>query len=169
MATRTKPSRSKAAPRQRSAAVKKRSTPSAGAGREASVEDGLDALEDPQTARDSRALMQLMRRISGGARPKVWNVGTIGFDAYHFKYDSGREGDGHALGFYPRDAKLTVYLMDGTARHAANLARLGEHTTSRVCVYLKRLDDVRLPVLEEILEASYAYLKAQDGRMHRVD
>ena len=94
-------------------------------------------------------------------------MATIGFDAYHYKYDSGREGDAQAIGFYPRKDKLTVYLMDGTARHAEQLARLGKHSTSRVCVYIKRLSDIELPVLKQILQDSYGYIKSQDGHMHR--
>lgn len=132
----------------------------------ASVEDVVSAL-DEQTAEDCRTLMAVMHRISGAA-PAVWNVGTIGYDSYHFAYDSGREGDGHALGFYPRKGKTTVYLMDGTERHSELLAQLGKHTTSRVCVYLKRLGDIDLGVLEQILRSSYAYLKDHDGNVKRV-
>jgi hypothetical protein len=131
-----------------------------------SVEEVVAAL-DEQTAADARVLIDLMRRISGH-EPRLWNVATIGFDSYHFRYDSGREGDAHALGFYPRTGKTTVYLMDGTARHADLLAQLGTHTTSRVCVYLKRLSDISLPVLEDVLRESYRYLKAHDGTMHRI-
>jgi hypothetical protein len=121
---------------------------------------------DERTAQDAHVLLGLMQRISGH-EPQLWNVGTIGFDSYHFRYDSGREGDGHALAFYPRKAKTTVYLMDGTERHTDLLADLGTHTTSRVCVYLKRLSDIDLAVLEQVLQQSYAYLKAHDGTMHR--
>ena len=126
----------------------------------------LDSL-DEAVASDSRVLVEMMTRISGH-QPRLWNVGTIGFDSYHFTYDSGREGDDHALGFYPRRGKITVYLMDGTARHAQLLAGLGKHTTSRVCIYIKRLSDVDLATLEGVLRASYEYLKSQDGTMHRV-
>ena len=126
----------------------------------------VDSL-DESVAADSRVLIEMMTRISGH-QPRLWNVGTIGFDSYHFKYDSGREGDGHAIGFYPRRGKITVYLMDGTARHAQMLAGLGKHTTSRVCVYIKRLSDVDLATLEEVVRASYEYVKSQDGNMHRV-
>ena len=131
-----------------------------------SVEQVVAAL-DEQTAADARVLIDMMRGISGH-EPRLWNVATIGFDSYHFRYDSGREGDAHALGFYPRTGKTTVYLMDGTARHADLLAQLGTHTTSRVCVYLKRLSDISLPVLEDVLRGSYDYLKAHDGTMHRI-
>ena len=132
------------------------------------VKDFIASLEDEQTANDSLVLIGMMRRISR-RQPKMWNVGTIGFDTYHYKYESGREGDCHALGFYPRKGRITVYLMDGTARHAELLARLGKHTTSRVCLYIRRLDDVRLPVLERMVRRSYEYLKSMDGRVPRVE
>lgn len=131
------------------------------------VREFIASLDDEQTVTDSRVLVEMMRRISGH-EPKIWNVGTIGFDSYHYKYDSGREGDNQILGFYPRKGKLTIYLMDGTVRHSELLARLGKHSTSRVCLYIKRLSDIELPVLEQILQQSYEYIKSQDGRMHRV-
>ena len=68
------------------------------------IKDFLASLHDEQLAKDSLALIEMMQRISGH-EPKLWNVGTIGFDSYHYKYDSGREGDGHILGFHPRKGK----------------------------------------------------------------
>ena len=131
-----------------------------------SAENYIASLDDEQTARDSQVLIAMMRRISGH-EPKLWNVGTIGFDTYHYKYDSGCEGDACPLSFYPRKGKITVYLMDGTARYAELLARLGKHSTSRVCIYIKRLSDIELPVLEQIVQQSYGYVKSHDGHMHR--
>jgi hypothetical protein len=127
----------------------------------------VDSLDDEQTRADSKVLATLMKKITSKA-PKVWNVATIGFDSYHFKYESGREGDCHALGFYPRKGKFTIYLMDGTERHTKLLAKLGKHTTSRVCLYFKRLGDLDLDVLEKILTQSYAYIKAHEGKMGSV-
>ena len=126
---------------------------------DSAVERYVDSL-DEQTAGDSRALIEMMRRISGH-EPTLWNVGTIGFGTYHYKYDSGREGDGHTIGFYPRKGKLTVYLMDGTARHSALLADLGKHTTTGYCVYIKRLSDVDVAVLEQIVQASYEFVESK--------
>lgn len=131
-----------------------------------SIKEYIASLEDEQTIQDSQVLIEMMQQISGH-KPKMWNVGTIGFDTYHYKYDSGREGDAHVLGFYPRKGKITVYLMDGTVRHSELLTRLGKHSTSRVCVYIKRLSDIQLPILEKIMQQSYKYIKAQDGHMHR--
>ncbi len=131
-----------------------------------SVKGYISSLNDEQTVQDCLVLFDMMQRISGHA-PKMWNKGTIGFDTYHYKYDSGREGDGHTIGFYPRKGKITIYLMDGTVRYAELLARLGKHSTSRVCIYVKRLSDIELPILEQIVQQSYAYVKSQDGHMHR--
>ncbi len=130
-----------------------------------SVNDYIATL-DEQSAADSRVLIDMMQRITG-CEPNLHNVGTIGFDTYHYKYDSGREGDSPAISFYPRNGKLTVYLMDGTVRHSELLASLGMHTTSRVCVYIKRLSGINLPVLKQIVRQSYEYVKSQDGHMHR--
>lgn len=145
-----------------SPATKSKSTP-----KNTSVQEFIAALGDEQSIADSHALIDMMKRVSGH-EPKLWNVGTIGFDAYHYKYDSGREGDSQTIGFYPRKGKLTVYLMDGTSRHSELLTRLGKHTTSRVCVYIKRLSDIDLSVLEQIVQQSYVYIKSQDGHMHRI-
>ena len=132
-----------------------------------SVKDYIASLNDEQTQKDSLVLLEMMQRISGH-EAKKWNVGTIGFDTYHYKYDSGREGDGHVIGFYPRKGKITVYLMDGTARHSELLAKLGKYTTTGYCVYIKRLSDIDLPVLEQIVQQSYEYIKSQDGHINRV-
>ena len=133
-----------------------------------SIKEYLDSLDDEQTVKDSYVLIEMMQRITGQT-PKLWNVGTIGFDTYHFKYDSGREGDAVPMSFYPRKDKMTIYLMDGTVRYSELLAQLGKHTTSRVCVYIKRLSDVDLPILERIVRESYEYVKSQDGHMHRAE
>ena len=131
-----------------------------------SVKDFIASLDDEQTVKDCLVLIETMQRISRH-ESKMWNIGTIGFDTYHYKYDSGREGECQTIGFYPRKGKITIYLMDGTVRYSELLARLGKHTTSRVCVYIKRLSDIQLPILEQIVQQSYEYIKSQDGHMHR--
>jgi hypothetical protein len=122
------------------------------------VGDYIDTLSDEQTVADTLTMIDVMRAISGH-EPALWHIGSIGFDTYHFKYDSGREGDSHVLGFYPRKDKLTFYLMDGTERHAEQLARLGKYTRSKACLYIKRLSDIDQSVLEAILRDSYKYVK----------
>ena len=136
---------------------------------ERSVERYIASLDDEQTVKDSETLIEMMQRISGHA-PTLWNAGTIGFGTYHYQYESGREGDGHTIGFYPRKGKLTIYLMDGTARHSELLARLGKHSTTGYCVYIRRLSDVELPVLERIVQESHAFVesKSQDGPIRQI-
>jgi hypothetical protein len=132
-----------------------------------SVQAFIASLADEQTVTDCHQLIEMMQRISGH-EPKMWNIGTIGFDSYHYKYDSGREGDSHVIGFYPRKGKTTIYLMDGTARYAELLAKVGKHTTTGYCVYIKRLSDVELPILEQIVQQSYEYIKSQEGHIHQI-
>ena len=131
-----------------------------------SVKEFIASL-DKQTLKDSKVLVEMMQGISG-SKPKLWNVGTIGFDSYHYKYDSGREGDSFIIGFYPRKGKITVYMMDGTARYSELLAKLGRHTTTGYCVYIKHLGDVELPILEQIMQRSYANIKSQDGHINQI-
>ena len=115
---------------------------------------------DEQTQQDSSVLLEMMQRISGH-EPTLENGRTLGFDTYHYKYDSGREGDSFVIGFYPRKGKITIYLMDGTARHADLLAKTGKHTTTGYCIYIKKLSDIDLTVLEEILQKSYDFIKSE--------
>ncbi len=134
-----------------------------------SVETLLATLNDKHTIDDAQTLIEMMQKISGH-KGEVVNAGTIGFDSYHYKYDSGREGDGFILGFYPRKGKTTIYMMDGTTRYAELLAKLGKHTITGYCVYIKQLKDIELPVLEEILQKSYKYIKSlsKDGPIDRI-
>ena len=134
-----------------------------------SVNGYLSSLGDEQTVQDSETLIALMRRISGH-EPTLWNVGTIGFGTYHYKYDSGREGNGHVIGFYPRKGKITVYLMDGTARYSELLGKLGKHATTGYCLYIKRLSDIELPILEKVVRQSYEYIKSKskDGPVDQI-
>lgn len=124
---------------------------------------------DPKTAADSQTLLTMMQRISS-QKPKLENAGTLAFDSYHYKYDSGREGDALVIGFYPRKNKITVYLMDGTARHSELLTKLGKHSTTGYCIYIKQLTDVDLSVLEQIIKNSYDFikLKSKNGPIDKI-
>ncbi len=84
----------------------------------------------------------------------------VGYGEYHYKYESGREGDGPAASFSPRKAAMSVYLPDGIGAHAAQLARIGPHTTGVGCLYLKDLSTIDLSVLEEVVRSSYQALAA---------
>lgn len=118
------------------------------------VEEYIASIQDETTEKDARTLFNLMHQISG-EEPVLYGIGTIGFGIYNYKYDSGRKGEAHTLGFYPRKGKITIYLMDGTTRYSELLSKLGKHTITGYCVYIKQLSDIELPVLKEILEQSY--------------
>ena len=132
------------------------------------IEDILVTLDD-ETRKDSNVLIQMMQQIST-AEPSIWNEHTIGFGTYHYKYDSGRQGESQILSFYPRKGKITVYLMDGTARYSALLDKLGTHTATGYCIVIKRLSDIELSVLEQILKESYGNITSisQAGPINRI-
>ncbi len=104
--------------------------------------------------RDAQTLLDLMADVTGQP-PVMWGPAIVGFGTYHYRYASGREGDSPVVGFSPRKAATTVYVLTGFDGEAELLARLGPHTTGRACLYLKRLDAVDLDVLRELVARSY--------------
>jgi hypothetical protein len=95
-----------------------------------------------------------------GEKPKMWGPSIVGFGSYHYKYDSGREGDWLMTGFSPRKKDLTLYLMTGLAKHHDLLGKLGKHSHAKSCLYIKRLSDVHIPTLKKLIKASLKDLKA---------
>ncbi|MDP3748020.1 MAG: DUF1801 domain-containing protein [Phenylobacterium sp.] len=124
----------------------------------ADVEAFLSAITPPARQADARAVSEIMHRVSGWP-PTLWGPNIVGFGTYHYRYDSGREGDSLRVGFSPRKAALTLDIGGGFARHEELMARLGPHTTGKGCLYLKRLSDVDLSVLEELVAESLAYMR----------
>jgi hypothetical protein len=120
----------------------------------------LDRVASPVRRRDAGTLLALFERVTGQP-PRMWGPSIIGFGEYHYRYASGRSGDASAAGFSPRKAASTVYLADGVEPYAAELERLGEHSTGAGCLYLKNLEAVDLEVLESILAASYQRVSAE--------
>lgn len=108
--------------------------------------------------RDARTLLELFGRVTG-LEPKLWAT-IIGYGSYHYRYESGREGDAPAAGFAPRKAATVIYLGDGIGAHSDDLAVLGPHTTGVGCLYLKDLAAVDLDVLERIVRTSYSALSS---------
>lgn len=123
-----------------------------------SVSKFLNAIEDPQRRKDAKAVAKLMQEITGH-KPAMWGSSIVGFDAYHYKYDSGREGDMCAVGFSPRKNALTLYIMPGYQDFGDLLEKLGPHKIGKSCLYLKKLDDVHLPTLKKIIKKGYKDLK----------
>lgn len=124
---------------------------------------------DGELQKDTRAIASLMHDISG-EEPILYGFGTIGYGVYKYEYTSGRKGEAHTLGFYPRKGKITVYLMDGTARYDQQLAKLGKHTITGYCIYIKKLSDVDISVLTDILQASFKNIttKAAKGPIDKI-
>src|ERR1043166_3153963 len=125
---------------------------------EASVKDFLNQITDKQRRDDCFTIAKIMEDATG-AKPKMWGPSIVGFGTFHYKYDSGREGDWLVTGFSPRKNDLTLYLMMGFEQHRELMAQLGKFKTSKSCLYLKRLDDVHLPTLKKLVKASVKQLR----------
>jgi hypothetical protein len=127
----------------------------------ASVSAFLAKVADKQKRADSQVLVKMMQEASG-EKPVMWGPAIVGFGSLHYKYASGREGDMPIIGFSPRKQDLTLYIGGGFERYKALLARLGKYRTSKVCLYVKRLDDVDLPTLQKLIcESVKVMRKAQ--------
>lgn len=120
----------------------------------ADVLEFLARVEDDQQRRDSEALIEMMGKISGQP-PVLWGPAIIGFGSYHYKYESGREGDMPLIAFSPRKGKLTLYIINDATNYSDFLGRLGKHKTSKACLYITKLADVDMQVLEALIEAAY--------------
>ena len=121
---------------------------------DASVEDFINSVEDERKRRDSFVLLEMMKKASGEA-PKMWGASLIGFGSMKYKSPAtGREVDWLRIGFSPRKANLSLYLSMNIKEHAETLARLGKHKTGVGCLYINKLEDIDIRVLEGMIEAS---------------
>ena len=125
-----------------------------------SVSSYLAALTDPTRRADAKELAQLMQRASG-EKPRLWGPSIVGFGSYHYRYDSGREGDMPLISFSPRKAALVLYSMLGHSEAKTLLAKLGKHTTGKGCLYIKKLADVDRTVLEKLIGNAVAHYRAR--------
>jgi hypothetical protein len=123
-----------------------------------SVDAFLDAIDDETRRKDCRTVLKIMKKATK-AKPKMWGPSIVGFGNYHYKYESGREGDWFLAGFSPRKRDLTLYIVAGFDRYEALMARLGKHSTGKSCLYIKRLSDIDTTVLEELVTASVQHMK----------
>lgn len=122
-----------------------------------SVEAFIDAVENPVRRDDAKEVCAMLERITGDL-PKMWGPSIIGFGSYHYKYDSGHEGDMCRLGFSPRKAELVLYVLTEDPGQTEKLTRLGKHKTGKSCLYIKKLADVDMGVLEEIATDALSYM-----------
>lgn len=128
----------------------------------ASVTDFINTVENETRRRDAITVMELMKKVTG-ERPKMWGPSIIGFGQYYYKYDSGREGDFLIVGFSPRKANLALYLLGPLGSDEPLLKKLGKHKAGAGCLYVNKLDDVDLKVLERLIAKSYKATKKKWG------
>ena len=127
-----------------------------------SVEDYLAAINDEARRKDCEALADLMAKATKQP-PRMWGASIVGFGSYHYRYASGREGDTCVVGFSSRKGDISVYGLNGAAGAAGLLSRLGKHKAGKGCVYIKRLSDVDLKVLEKLVAGAAAGRKREHG------
>jgi hypothetical protein len=125
---------------------------------EGDVEAFLDAIEPEGKRRDSYVLKDLMEKVTGEPAT-MWGGSIVGFGSYHYKYDSGREGDMPLVGFSPRKQAMTLYIMGGFDTYEELMEKLGKFTTGKSCLYIKKTDDVDMGVLKELVKQSTAYMR----------
>lgn len=130
---------------------------------DASVEAYFDAIADDQRRKDCRALSKLMAKVSKH-EPRMWGTGIVGFGSYHYKYESGREGDSCVVGFASRKGDITVYLTSDFPDKDRLLEQLGRHKVSKGCLYIRTMSDVKPAVLEQLVASAIGAVEAKYGR-----
>lgn len=130
---------------------------------DASVEDFLNKISDEERREDCFAVAKIMEEVTG-EKPKMWGPSIVGFGSYHYKYASGREGDWLLIGFSPRKKDLTLYIMIGFEKHRELMEKLGKHSRSKSCLYIKRLSDIHVPTLKKLIKESVKDLRAYAKR-----
>jgi len=126
----------------------------------ASPKEFISAVEPEKKRTDAEELLKFFNRVTG-LKPQMWGPTIIGYGRYAYKYDSGREGEHMLTGFSPRKQNLTLYIMPGYQFDAMQekLSRLGKHKLGKSCLYINKLDDVDMDVLEEIVLDGVAYMR----------
>ena len=123
------------------------------------VDSFLNSVENQKRKDDSFVVLEMMKKITGES-PVMWGPSIVGFGSYHYKYESGREGDFFIVGFSPRKAALTIYLMTGFDRYDELMSQLGKFKTGKSCLYIKKLEDVDVSVLERLILESYSHFNS---------
>lgn len=129
---------------------------------QASVQQFLASVENEKRRKDAQVVLKLMREIMG-EKPAMWGPSIVGFGSYHYRYESGREGDWLLTGFSPRKRALTLYIMDGFDGHDDLMSKLGKYKTGKSCLYVKSLEDIDVEVLRELVTESVASMRRTYG------
>lgn len=128
----------------------------------ASVASYFDGIDSEERRRDCDQLVAMMQRVTG-CEPIMWGPSIVGFDRYHYRYASGHEGNMCVTGFSSRKPDISVYLLADFDGRDALLARLGRHRMGKSCLYIRRLSDIDLEVLEQLVAGSVAECKRRHG------
>lgn len=129
-----------------------------------SVDDFLTAIENDDKRTDSYELIKLMQQVTG-EKPRMWGPTIIGFGNYHYKYESGHEGNAPILGFSPRKSAFSLYVFTGLDSHEYLLENLGKFSKGKACIYIKKLSDINREVLINLMNESINYISAKYTRI----
>ncbi|OMF17501.1 hypothetical protein BK131_05925 [Paenibacillus amylolyticus] len=123
-----------------------------------SVIEFIELIENPKKREDAYQLLDIFTETTG-YDAKMWGPSIIGFGAYHYKYESGHEGDAPLVGFSPRKAKISLYFATGSSKREDLLKDFGKHTTGKACVYINKIADIDVDVLKALIVQSVRFLK----------
>ncbi|CAN5830339.1 hypothetical protein BH10BAC2_BH10BAC2_21630 [soil metagenome] len=126
-----------------------------------SVTDFIKSVAEGQKQQDALTITEIMK-VASGFEPKMWGPAIIGFGSYHYKYESGREGDAPIVGFSPRKAAFALYLSSKFENREELLNKLGKHTTAKACIYIKKIEDINTDVLKKMITNSVKYHKTKN-------
>ncbi len=124
----------------------------------ASVTEFIDAVADERKRQDSLTLLELITSITKES-PVMWGSSIIGFGRYDYHYPSGHSGEAPLVGFSPREAAISLYIMPGFTDYESLMTKLGKHKTGKSCLYIKKLSDIDLDVLKQLIAESFSYMK----------
>lgn len=124
----------------------------------------IDDLDNDQKKKDSLALIELMEEATGEPA-KMFGPSIIGFGQYHYKYATGHQGDAPLLGFSPRKAAISLYVFTGCEEHKHLLEGFGKFKMGKACIYIKKLDDINLDDLKNIMQESIAFISDKYERI----
>ena len=127
---------------------------------EASVEDYISSIEDEARRKDCEVLAKLMAEASH-EQPKMWGSSIVGFGSYHYKYESGHEGDAPLVGFSPRKAEFAIYLTSQFDNREELLKQFGKYKSAKACIYFKKMEDINVDVFKKMISNSLKYYKAK--------
>lgn len=125
---------------------------------DASVEKYLNSIDDEQRRNDCITIHKMMENITGSSA-SMWGDSIVGCGSYHYKYESGREGDWMLVGFSNRKKSISLYIMSGFSRYKELLDKLGKHKTGKSCLLINKLSDIDENILKELIESSVQYMR----------